>query len=54
MMLSAATLCAAGVRWVAARSTPLRFVKALKPRLFPGRLRPFDEADARKEGKWIG
>lgn len=54
MIVSAAALCAAGMRWVATRSTPLRVVKALKARSFPGRLRPLDEEEIRKEGKWSG
>jgi hypothetical protein len=54
MVVSAAALCAAGVRWVAARSTPVRVVKAPGAQLFPGRLRPFDEVEARKEGTWVG
>lgn len=54
MIASAAALCAAGARWFAAHSMPLRFVKALKPRSFPGRLRSFDEVDVRKECKWSG
>jgi len=54
MILSASALCIAGVRWFAARPVPSRVLKALKPQSFPGRLRPLDEADMRKEGPWSG
>ena len=65
MILSAAALCVAGVRWFAARPVPAvapeamagkpsRVLKALKPQSFPGRLRPLDEAEVRKKGKWSG
>ena len=54
MILSAAALCAAGVRWFAARRAPSRVLKALKLQSFPGRLRPLDESEVRKEGKWKG
>ena len=54
MILSVAALCAVGVRWLAIHSVPQRFVKALKPRSFPGLLRPLDAEEVRKQGKWAG
>lgn len=54
MILSAAALCAAGVRWFAARPAPARVLRALRPTSFPGRLRPLDAGEIRKEGKWSG
>ncbi len=54
MILSIATLCAAGLQWFATRSAPSRFLKALRPKSFPGRLRPLDESEIGKEGKWSG
>jgi len=51
---AAAILCVAGVRWVAAYMAPSRVLKALRPTAFPGRLRPLDDAEVRKEGKWKG
>ena len=56
MILSVAALCVAGVRWFAGSMAdkPARFLKALKPSSFPGRLRPLDEAEVRTEGKWRG
>ena len=54
MILSAAALCVAGVRWFTARAVPARFLKALKPPSFPGRLCPLDETEVRRPGKWVG
>ncbi len=54
LIVSAAILCVAGVRWVVAHAAPAHFLKALKPQAFPGRLRPLDDAEVRKEGKWKG
>jgi hypothetical protein len=54
LILSAVIAGATSVRGFAARLTPSRFLKALKPQSFPGRLRPLDEAEVRKEGKWAG
>lgn len=48
----AAVLTGAGsvVQWLA----PRRFLRAIKARQFPGRLRSFDEAAVRRRGKWRG
>ena len=54
LIVSAAILCVASVRWVAAHAAPARVLKALRPTAFPGRLRPLDDAEVRKEGKWSG
>jgi len=54
LVVSAALLCAASVRWIAAYAKPARFLRALRPTTFPGRLRPLDDAEVRKEGKWSG
>ena len=54
LVLSAAVLCMTGMRWVGAHAIPSRVLKALKLQTFPGHLRPLDEAEIRKEGKWKG
>lgn len=54
LLLGAAAAVLTGVWGVAQRLAPVRFVRAIKARQFPGRLRPFDEAAARRRGKWRG
>lgn len=66
LVVAAAILCGAGVRWVAAHvapavsaaadmaGKPARVLKALRPTAFPGRLRPLDDAEVGKQGKWSG
>lgn len=65
LIVSAAILCVAGVRWVAAHAAPAvapgamagkpsHVLRALRPTAFPGHLRPLDDAEVRKEGKWRG
>ena len=54
LIVSAAILCVASVRWAAAYAAPSRVLRALRPTAFPGRLRPIDDAEVREEGKWKG
>lgn len=65
LIVAAAILCVAGARWCAAHAAPVvapgamagkraRVLKALRPTAFPGRLRPLDNTEVRKAGKWSG
>lgn len=54
MIASIGILCAGGVRWLAAKTEITHFLRALKARTFPGRVRPLDDDEIRKEGKWQG
>jgi len=54
LVASAAILYAAGTKWLSACPGPMRFMKVLNPKAFPGRLRPLNEAEIRKAGKWSG
>ena len=49
---SAAILLTSGARRLAA--APERVLRALAPRAFPGRLRPFDPEETKRPGKWSG
>ena len=54
LLVSAAILCAVGLRWIATRPATTRVMKALKPLAFPGRLHPLDSGDVKSPGKWSG
>jgi hypothetical protein len=54
IIASVGIVCAAGVRWLAAKTDVPYFLGALKARTFPGRVRPLDDDEIRKEGKWQG
>jgi hypothetical protein len=53
-LLAAAAAAAAGIAACTERLLPARFVKAARPRAFPGRLRPLDESRASRPARWLG
>lgn len=65
LIVSAVILCVAARRLPGAHAAPAvapgamagkpsHVLRALRPTAFPGRLRPLDDAQVRKEGKWSG
>jgi len=51
---AAAVLCAAGLRRLAGRASRPANASNAAAGVFPGRLRPYDEAEARQQGRWAG
>lgn len=50
---AAGTIAAGAGGWLASL-TPTRFVRALRGRCFPGRVRALDEERMRRPGRWSG
>ena len=54
IMIGATVAALVGI-WNAARECgPVRFVRAIRGRGFPGKLRPLDDATVRKQAEWRG
>ena len=42
------------IGWLAARVVPIRCVRAVRSRLYPGPLKRLDNADIKRPGRWAG
>ena len=51
---AAGVALATGTVWLTRRLVPLRVVRAMRGRFFPGKVRPLNEEDIQTPGKWSG
>jgi len=51
-LLIAAAAVAGGIGWLAKKTIPRKFVRALRVKEYPGSLRPI--GDVSEQGKWSG
>ena len=49
-----AAAATAALGWTAHRVNPVRWVEAVRSRIYPGPIKPFNAADVRRPDPWAG